>query len=126
MYYYLLLMTPIYEPLAFFGSIAFLIALGVRPSRARPACPPTCRPMPTRSGLSKRPPGEERPAQPARHGRPVSGTDQFGVGLPSAAVMCGLTVAFLAFWGFAALVAYSIAGEKMPWLKCRSPCPSAC
>ncbi|MEO5951174.1 MAG: flippase activity-associated protein Agl23, partial [Chloroflexia bacterium] len=42
--------------------------------------------------------------------------DEYGHTLPSIASLRGLTWSFLAFWSFAAFIAFSIAGEKMPWL----------
>ena len=43
-------------------------------------------------------------------------TDQYGIALPSILGMRGLTLAFLAFWSFGSLIAFSLAGERLPWL----------
>ena len=118
LYYYALLLGPVYEPLAIFTGIGFLIALVVRTLRGSPAFPADipAEDYPDRELDERRPAGRGRSANVRGATAVASGTDAFGLALPSAAVMSGFTVAFLAFWGFGALVAYSIAGEKMPWL----------
>ncbi len=116
LYYYALLLGPVYEPLAIFGSIAFLIAMIVKTVRGNAGLPSD---IPLDAYAATR----EEDRRPMGRGRNLrtgaalaDGVDAFGLPLPSAAVMAGYTLAFLAFWGFGALVAYSIAGEKMPWL----------
>jgi len=124
-WYYALLMAPVYEPLALFGGIAFLIILAVRSLRGAGSLP-TDLPLeayPERNVDTR--PGAQRRGSMRGVAALASGTDEFGLGLPSAAVMAGFTVAFLAFWGFGALVAYSIAGEKMPWLLMQIALPFA-
>ena len=114
-WYYALLIGPVYEPLAIFGSVVFLIALGVKLFRGTAGYPADlpADAYPARE-LGDRQVSRRRDARGST--AIASGTDTFGLGLPAATVMSGFTVAFLAFWGFGALVAYSIAGEKMPWL----------
>jgi len=114
-WYYALLIGPVYEPLAILGSFVFLGAMLVRAARGVSSLPADI-PL---EDYPERDLDERRPAR----GRNVrganlvaTGTDAYGLGLPSAAVMSGFTITFLAFWGCGALVAYSLAGEKMPWL----------
>ncbi|HUS15258.1 MAG TPA: flippase activity-associated protein Agl23, partial [Chloroflexia bacterium] len=124
LWYYGLLMVPVYELLALLVAIGFLIAQIVRTARGQ-AMLPVDIPMddyPARVTESRR---MDRRADVRGAGALASGTDAFGLGLPSASVMAGLTTAFLAFWGFGALVAYSIAGEKMPWLTMQIAFPFA-
>ena len=52
-----------------------------------------------------------------------SETDQYGVVLPSISGLRGFTLGFLAFWSFGALIAFSLAGERMPWLTMQSALP---
>ncbi len=92
-WYYLLLM-PIYEPLALLGGIATTIYLLVRGFRGAPD---------TRRSDDV----DIVNAAPQ---------DEYGVAYPSMSGMRGLTLAFLAFWSFGALVAFSLAGERLPWL----------
>ena len=42
--------------------------------------------------------------------------DPYGVALPSIEGLRGFTIAFLIFWSLGAFVAFSLAGERMPWL----------
>ncbi|HMA35773.1 MAG TPA: flippase activity-associated protein Agl23 [Chloroflexia bacterium] len=126
-WYYALLLAPIYEPLALFTSIGFLIALAVRTfqgSGGLPADIPLAD-YPGRALDERRPSGRGRNTDMRGSAALADGVDPFGLSLPSASVMAGFTVAFLAFWGFGALVAYSIAGEKMPWLLMQIALPFA-
>jgi uncharacterized protein (TIGR03663 family) len=94
--YYYLLMLPIYEPLALLaglGTLGFMIAKAIRGS------------------------GDDyHPADQVDVDADVETVDEYDVALPSPLGMRGLALSFLAFWSFGALVSFSIAGEKMPWL----------
>jgi uncharacterized protein (TIGR03663 family) len=111
-YYYALLLLPIYELLAYITAFVTLIFLGVRLALGKADVP---------SDL----PADAYPETAGRQRGSffTEGTDEAGYGLPSAALMHGFTVAFLAWWSFGALVAYSLAGEKMPWLTMQMALP---
>lgn len=99
-FYYLMLML-FYEPLAFiagFGTIGYLAAKWLR-----------------RDGLKARPADDVDAT--------VEDVDEYGHTLPSIGVVRGLTLGFLAFWSIGALIAFSIAGERMPWLNMQIALP---
>lgn len=112
-YYYILLLGPIYEPLAIFTSIGFLIAMLVKTLRGDAGVPAD---LPIEALTEETVRTRDKRGAIRELSPYASGTDAYGLGLPSAAVMSGLTTAFLGFWGIGALIAYSYAGEKMPWL----------
>ena len=116
-YYYALLLLPIYEMLAYVAAFATLIVLGVRLLLGHANVPTDLPPdaYPDTLGRTR----DDR----RNTGLYQEGTDAEGFGLPSAAVMSGLTLAFLAWWSFGALIAYSLAGEKMPWLTMQMALP---
>ncbi|MGI8588475.1 MAG: flippase activity-associated protein Agl23 [Chloroflexia bacterium] len=116
-WYYALLLGPVYEPLVLIVGTAFLIALGVRTAQGTVGFPTDLPLEDYPDRIDDRRPAGKAPSNYLRGMAAVSsGVDEYDLGLPSGAVMAGFTVAFLAFWGFGALVAYSLAGEKMPWL----------
>ena len=49
--------------------------------------------------------------------------DQYGVPLPSITTLRTFTLGFLVFWSFGALIAFSLAGERLPWLTMQSALP---
>ena len=120
LYYYALLLMPIYELLAYVTAFVTLIVLGVRLLMGKADVPPDL-PAEAYPDSLVRVRGDER----ERKNLSVSteGSDEAGFGLPSAAVLAGFTVVFLAWWCFAALIAYSLAGEKMPWLNMQMALP---
>jgi uncharacterized protein (TIGR03663 family) len=92
-FYYMLLM-PIYEPLALLAGLATTVWLVTRLVRGKP---------------------DERQSDDidiVTEGP----EDQYGVPYPSMQGMRGFALAFIAFWSFGALVVFSIAGERLPWL----------
>jgi uncharacterized protein (TIGR03663 family) len=105
LFYYGLLM-PIYEPLALFAGLGTVIYMVVKWIRGE---------------------GDEAisddnvDAFPSTVDAPVE--DEYGHRLPSIFGLRGLTLGFLAFWAFGAFVAFSIAGEKMPWLNMQIALP---
>ncbi len=104
-FYYFLLML-IYEPLAFFaglGTIIYMIvtwATGKTDSLA----------------LGNAVDVEPEPAT-------ATAVDPYGVPLPAIDGLRGFTLAFLAFWALGAFIAFSLAGERMPWLNMQSALP---
>ncbi|HUP27667.1 MAG TPA: flippase activity-associated protein Agl23 [Chloroflexia bacterium] len=100
-FYYLMLML-FYEPLAVFaglGTIVYMIAKWLR-----------------------------RDGDSAHAGDDVDTsdfvpTDEYGHSLPSIEGLRGLALGFLAFWSFGALIAFSLAGERMPWLNMQTALP---
>lgn len=99
-FYYLMLML-FYEPLAFiagFGTVGYMIVKWLR-----------------RSGDTVRPADDVDATDDV--------TDEYGHALPSIEGMRGLALAFLAFWSFGALIAFSLAGERMPWLNMQTALP---
>ncbi|MDQ6693517.1 MAG: TIGR03663 family protein, partial [Chloroflexota bacterium] len=101
LFYYLLLM-PIYEPLAFFGglgTVGYMVIRWIRGDKDRKIA------------------GDDVDLLlPAA-------SDEYGVVLPSMSGMRGLTLGFLAFWSFGALIAFSLAGERLPWLNMQMALP---
>ncbi|MEO6458709.1 MAG: flippase activity-associated protein Agl23, partial [Chloroflexia bacterium] len=99
-FYYLMLML-FYEPLAFiagFGTIGYMIAKWLR-----------------RDGDTARPADDVDATDDA--------TDEYGHVLPSIEGMRGFALSFLAFWSIGALIAFSIAGERLPWLNMQTAFP---
>ena len=95
-FYYLMTM-PIYEPLALLaglGTVVYMIVKFVKGEGDTTTV--------------------DDGADAFRGDAPVE--DEYGHPLPGIASLRGLTWGFLAFWSFAAFIAFSIAGEKMPWL----------
>lgn len=105
LYYYALLQIPIYEFLPALGSLgAVLLALlGIR--KTRPAAEALIQENPADS-LN---PSEEPVVEDSQ---PVNGENSFPIEANEPAPVFAL----LLFWTLSSLVAYSIAGEKMPWL----------
>jgi uncharacterized protein (TIGR03663 family) len=100
-FYYLLIML-LEEPLIFFAGIGTTIYALVRWIAGRP------------DRLAE---GDETDADTPTY------TDRYGVPLPMVEGLRGLTLAFLIFWSIGAFIAFSIAGEKMPWLTMQSALP---
>lgn len=99
-YYYALIQVPIYEFLPFLGTI---LAMIFAPAFLRRGAPR----------------GESAPGAGAENSSPSILVDP-GVLEESAPnedrPLPGLTITLLIFWSITSLLAYSIAGEKMPWL----------
>ena len=97
--FYYMLMMPIYEPLALFAGIGTTIYLVVKWIKGE---------------------GDTAIAEDDVDVTPVNADalveDDYGHPLPTMGAMRGLALGFLAFWSFGAFIAFSIAGEKMPWL----------
>jgi uncharacterized protein (TIGR03663 family) len=109
-FYYFMLML-LYEPLAFLAGIGTIFYALSRWIRGRP------------DRLAE---GDEADAVPTSGAQwTVDGgqTDPYGVPLPLIEGLRGLTIAFLIFWSIAAFIAFSLAGEKMPWLNMQSALP---
>lgn len=103
-YYYMLVQVPIYEYLPALGSIlALLFSPGLLKKLGKPSQPENADPEFDES----RP--ETTPAD--AHLLEISTTTNVD-NQPQA----GTTVALLGFWSITSLLAYTIAGEKMPWL----------
>jgi sugar lactone lactonase YvrE len=97
--FYYMLMMPIYEPLALFaglGTIIYLVVKWIKGEGDTATSEDTVDVVPATSDALVE--------------------DEYGNALPGIWAMRGLTVAFLAFWAIGAFIAFSIAGEKMPWL----------
>lgn len=93
-FYYFLLM-PVYEPLALLaglGTVVYMVAKWLRRG------------------------GDTLTAADVVDVRERPTTDEYGFALPSIYALRGVTLAFLAFWAFGSFIAFSFAGEKMPWL----------
>ncbi|HET9494773.1 MAG TPA: flippase activity-associated protein Agl23 [Chloroflexia bacterium] len=104
-FYYSILM-PIYEPLALFaglGTVVYMLVKWVRGTGDHVI-------VDDRVDAYRE--DEEAPAE-----------DEYGYRLPAIEPLRGLTLAFLTFWSFSALVAFSMAGEKMPWLNMQIALP---
>jgi uncharacterized protein (TIGR03663 family) len=93
--FYYLLMMPFYEGLALFAGIGTVIYMIVK--------------------LISRSDDYDRPGDNVDTGE-YTPTDEYGHVLPRIDGLRGLTLSFLAFWSFGALIAFSLAGERMPWL----------
>ncbi|MDW8145114.1 MAG: TIGR03663 family protein [Roseiflexaceae bacterium] len=109
-YYYLMLMS-LYEPLAFFGGLAatvYLFTRGVRLHRQERTAQDQ-QEMPSHDGI-----------ETARVAPVEAETHMSFVGRPAMA----LFPLFLAFWFLCSLVAFSWAGEKMPWLNSHIALPA--
>ena len=110
-YYYLILM-PLYEPLAFFGAFAATIFLFTRRL--------TTGDMAAEEAAAEEAAAEEDPAETA--GATPAAEQQ--TTLPAVPSVVGLFPLFLAFWFIGALVIFSWAGEKMPWLNSHIALPA--
>lgn len=105
-YYYLMLM-PIYEPLGFFGAISVTVALlaqtGVKSEQGR---------------VKSEERADDDPHAEAEQdgGLADADGDEFTVPYSLSTITTQMFPLFLAFWFVGALVAFSWAGEKMPWL----------
>jgi uncharacterized protein (TIGR03663 family) len=110
-YYYLMLMS-LYEPLAFFGGLAATVYLFTRGVRLRHH--PQAVDEPSSDGVETpdTPPRASVESAPEMHtsfaGRPAT----------------ALFPLFLAFWFLCSFVAFSWAGEKMPWLNSHIALPA--
>jgi len=87
-YYYLLIQIPVYE---FLPALGIFVGLYYGLRRSAPL------PLPISHSLSPAPPGTLDPE-------------------PALATESNRTFSLLAWWSFSSLLAYTIAGEKMPWL----------
>jgi predicted membrane-bound mannosyltransferase len=106
LYYYALVQVPIYEFLAALGSLlALYFGLRYRRFATIPGYAPAAQPVL---------PEDAAPQTAAER----EATDEYPVqpGELRSAPRSVPTLALLLFWSLTALVAYSIAGEKMPWL----------
>lgn len=92
-WYYMLLM-PIYEPLALLGGLGTIGYLLVRWIRGSADV-------------------RQQDDVDIVNSEPV---DEYGVAFPSMSGLRGLTLGFLAFWSIGAFIAFSMAGERLPWL----------
>ncbi|HKP53407.1 MAG TPA: flippase activity-associated protein Agl23 [Chloroflexia bacterium] len=104
-FYYFLLML-IYEPLAFFAGLGTIIYMLVTWGRG---------------GTDSLATGNDVDVEPEP--ATAAATDPYGVPLPAIDGMRGLTLAFLAFWALGAFIAFSLAGERMPWLNMQPALP---
>lgn len=104
-FYYLLLM-PIYEPLALLAGLGTVVYLIVKWIKGK-----------GHEALTN----DDVDVTPANADAPVE--DQYGHILPSISGLRGLTLGFLAYWSFGAFIAFSLAGEKMPWLNMQIALP---
>jgi uncharacterized protein (TIGR03663 family) len=105
LFYYLLLM-PIYEPLALFAGLGTIIYMLVKWIKGEGD-----------EAIS----ADSVDVVPANRDALVE--DEYGNPLPGTPAMRGLTLSFLAFWSIGAFIAFSIAGEKMPWLNMQIALP---
>lgn len=107
-YYYMLVQVPIYEYLPAFGSIlALLFSPGLLKKLGKPSQPENAIAIEDPEFNESRP--ETTPAD--THLLEISTTTNID-NQPQAST----TVALLGFWSITSLLAYTIAGEKMPWL----------
>lgn len=107
-YYFALIQLPIYEYLAIFGSMLALI-FGVRSRRL------IARPSPNLAAENIL--ESERDLAPDSVPEAHQNKDESGSGDDEGKTRGPLpTLALLLFWSASALLAYSVAGEKMPWL----------
>ncbi len=104
--FYYVMMMPIYEPLALLAGIGTTVYMVVKYFRGEGDT------VAVDDGADAFPTNTDVPVE-----------DEFGHPLPGIASMRGLTWAFLVFWSFGAFVAFSIAGEKMPWLTMQMALP---
>ncbi len=110
-YYYAVVQIPMYEYLAALGTLlAVYYALRHKLFAHIPGFAPACQPEPAVL------PAEVPAEMPAEAVEPVEAAAE-AVPTPVETPATRLPVlAFLVFWSLTALVAYSVAGEKMPWL----------
>ena len=137
-WYYYLMQMPLYEPIALFAGIGAAIALfvqpgvggwgarlwGRQPQADRPADDEPTAPAPAVEAVEAN--GEaaetelpdDRPAEaPARSWHAETDAAAITAAVDrSSSMAAALFPLFLAFWFIGALVAFSWAGEKMPWL----------
>jgi uncharacterized protein (TIGR03663 family) len=104
-FYYVMLM-PIYEPLALLagtGTVVYMLVKWIRGD------------------------GDTVTADDGADGFPANADvpvdDEYGHPLPVIGAVRGFAWSFLAFWAFGAFVAFSVAGEKMPWLNMQIALP---
>jgi uncharacterized protein (TIGR03663 family) len=104
-FYYFLLML-VYEPLALFAGLGTIGYMIVKWARGHS------------DSLASMDDVDVEP-EPAT----LAVADPYGVPLPAIEGLRGLTLAFLAFWSLGAFIAFSLAGERMPWLNMQSALP---
>jgi uncharacterized protein (TIGR03663 family) len=100
-FYYTMLMF-VYEPLAFFagfGTIGYMFAKWIRGR------------------------GDDHSVANDVDVEDKGTADEYGHPLPLIDGLRGFTLAFLAFWSIGALIAFSLAGERMPWLNMQTALP---
>ena len=120
-YYYLMLM-PIYEPLAVFGALAaavylFLRGVGPRPDvQPRPYVEAPASEDDTAALVDGYENGLDYGERVESHADGAHGVVEGDAEPDLLTPMTRLFPLFLAFWFIGALVAFSWAGEKMPWL----------
>ena len=105
LFYYLLLM-PIYEPLALFAGLGTMIYMVVKWIKGEGD-----------TAIS----ADSVDVVPSSSDELVE--DNTATLSPALGAMRGLTLGFLAFWSFGAFIAFSLAGEKMPWLNMQIALP---
>ncbi len=100
--WYYLMMMPIYEALALFAGLGTFLYMIIRAITGSP----------------------DRYSEADEADANVDGpTDEFGVALPSIYAMRGFALGFLGFWALGALISFSIAGERLPWLLMQTALP---
>lgn len=107
-YYYVLLQVPMYEYLAAAGTL-LAVYLGLR-SGSKPAANPSANPSPN--------PGTavmDLEAEEAEEVEPQVGPSP-GEPAPPALSSSRLAVTLFGYWTITSILAYTYAGEKMPWL----------
>ena len=110
LYYYVLIQIPIYEYLAALGTIlALYFGIRHRLFSTVPGYAPSCQPELPESG-------PEEPAGQVEVKKEGKGSENRAVDdgtNPPARIPI---LALILYWAFTSIVAYSLAGEKMPWL----------
>ena len=118
-WYYYLMLLPLYEPLGFFGAVSVSLALlfGSRPNREGSGV------RGQGSGAGER--ATDNQQLTTDNGQLTTNNEQLttnneqlttDIYLFADTITRSLTPLFLAFWFIGALIAFSWAGEKMPWL----------
>ena len=107
-YYYLLVQVPIYEFLPAMGSIFALLFSPILLSKRNPA-------RQDKPVLAQETQEMSLEAQPVL-AEPVAFENPSTESKLNTQAQSGFTAAFLGFWSITSLIAYTIAGEKMPWL----------
>ena len=138
-WYYYLMLLPLYEPLGFFGSLAAAVYLFTRPRAAHRGAEDEARELKAETDAAAEGTAQDPAVYPMAmseaevHGGDATPTESLAapgrewradgaaesadpVDTRPHAQAVALFPLFLAFWFIGALVAFSWAGEKMPWL----------